>query len=477
MSFNTKFLFRQKIRPPTKVNNLVPEKPTKKPASKKKRNIKFWFGVVFAIGVWGGCIYIILVVAANSTYEESKTWSKNFLITLNQDLFVTPLIKVILTIVVLTKIRKIKSKLWFKIATKLADPLTTRALTILTIKPMSLQEMMKQKALQEAKYKEENPEPPQPDEEKNPEDLDKRNLAEIQIELDKSVNQSRDEFLPPRVVDPNLNRNTRMRRQTRHLRALGEATRIVVSPVQQPLESLRNFADNNSNSSPDSPDLFTNTLENTSLMKLDSAKKRTPRINANDSPSPERRPNYLDINASSVNLKSERDSKRKPRTLVNEFTENKNTNFIASNTLFEIPDLGKQQGERSQRQKSKSPERSQNLKKSQGDQLSQIVPQSSFERAGNVVEEKKSTAFDGKEKLQPPKQNNFMQSSTNLKNPESIFRSPREPEQSFRAKNSERGGLIPNNANDRDSSALVGSDLRRVKMEAKKTGKTRRYNI
>lgn len=196
------------------VNNLTPKKQRKQRDAqtiKKIQTIKTWLGIIFAICVWGGCVYIILVVAANSTFEESKTWSKNFLITLNQDMFVTPLIKVCITIVGLKRIRYIKHRLLFKIAKSLADPLTTRALTILTVKPMSLDEMLKQKAMNAVVEQDEKTKKAMQGAQNGEGEAGERDPMEVSLSVDKSETQA----LSPkkeRIIDPMLNLNTRKRR-------------------------------------------------------------------------------------------------------------------------------------------------------------------------------------------------------------------------------------------------------------------------
>lgn len=76
------------------------------------------------------CHYIVLVVFANSDEPESKDWAINFLISLVQDMGVSQMFKVILTIVCLRILLATKVPRYRKLAKMLVDRVTVRALAM-----------------------------------------------------------------------------------------------------------------------------------------------------------------------------------------------------------------------------------------------------------------------------------------------------------------------------------------------------------
>ena len=72
----------------------------------------------------------MLVVAASSDDDESKKWAQNYLISLAQALGISPVARVLLTIVLLKMISKGQSRGKVKIMKLLVCKMTTRALAM-----------------------------------------------------------------------------------------------------------------------------------------------------------------------------------------------------------------------------------------------------------------------------------------------------------------------------------------------------------
>lgn len=96
----------------------------------RAHRIRLTLGIILAIVVWGLCIYAIIVIAANSSMEEAKTWSKNFSLTIVQELFVMPFVKIFLTIFLLKRMGKVKNRFLFKIMRNLIVSVVARSLVI-----------------------------------------------------------------------------------------------------------------------------------------------------------------------------------------------------------------------------------------------------------------------------------------------------------------------------------------------------------
>ena len=96
--------------------------------------IKKIIGYILVLTALTGCIYIILVVAANLETEDTEKWSKSFLISLAQDLGVSQIFKVLLTVVVIRIMAKTRSQRVKKYLAILVDPITVRAIAIHAIK-------------------------------------------------------------------------------------------------------------------------------------------------------------------------------------------------------------------------------------------------------------------------------------------------------------------------------------------------------
>ena len=106
----------------------------KRRKQKKIAKIKKIIGYLLVLSAFAGCIYIILVVAANLTPEDTEKWSKSFLISLAQDLGVSQIFKVLLTVVVIRIMAKTRSQRVKKYLALLVDPITVRAIAIHAIK-------------------------------------------------------------------------------------------------------------------------------------------------------------------------------------------------------------------------------------------------------------------------------------------------------------------------------------------------------
>ena len=98
--------------------------------SRKIAKIKSIIGYILILGAVVSCHYIVLVVAANSTDEESKKWAQNYLISLAQAMGISPVVRVLLTVVVLKMIKKGHSRRTVKIMKLLLCKMTTRALAM-----------------------------------------------------------------------------------------------------------------------------------------------------------------------------------------------------------------------------------------------------------------------------------------------------------------------------------------------------------
>lgn len=116
------------------ININAPKEETR--TSKIKRYVRSVLSVAVVTVVMLGCTYIIIVVAANSTHEESQKWGKNLLISLAQDVFLSQILKLGITLYLLKIIAKKKRKrIVMKMMKFMIDPLAARALAISFIKP------------------------------------------------------------------------------------------------------------------------------------------------------------------------------------------------------------------------------------------------------------------------------------------------------------------------------------------------------
>ena len=93
--------------------------------------IKRIVGYLLVLGAAAGCNYAVLVVAANSTPEESQRWAKNFLISFGQDMVINQVLKACLTVVICKILYKNKiSGGVGKIMKGLMDLVTLRAIAM-----------------------------------------------------------------------------------------------------------------------------------------------------------------------------------------------------------------------------------------------------------------------------------------------------------------------------------------------------------
>ena len=439
---------------------------------------------------------MILVIAATNSYEESKSWSSNFAITLGQDMFITPMIKVLITIFVLKKIRNVKSRFWFKVTRKFADPLTTRALTILTVKPMSLDELLKQKALDAIKN------------DNSSNDKSKENQKESQTSLaelaksppdnedfdynpqrrsttkafDNSLNQSRDELVKKRIGDPNMNRNSRIRRERQTRIHIGAPENFLSnqenrSPLQRSSRRSRNPAAYLDNSFDASDPRLVNFIENDSSFENPNAGfefQKMSRKPTNGSPSMKA-------------MESDYPFGEPEFTAPNRKTSRKPTNgspsmkAMDSDTPFEGPEPSLRLRRQSRRQTvNNSPKREQISKNERKSEIQPQFLQQNFvgDGSGNAGEERRKSSPDRRESIQKsrrtmvPVQNTMV--TIGIDSP--LRPNLREPEQAFRTRSPHVGGLIKENENGDNCTEILGPDLRKVKMQIAKGG-GRRFNI
>ena len=106
----------------------------KRKRQQKIARIKRFVGYTLVLSAIAGCIYIILVVAANLTTEHTQKWAKSVLISFAQDLGVGQIFKVLLTVVVIRIMAKKKSRRVKKYLAILVDPITVRAIVIHAMK-------------------------------------------------------------------------------------------------------------------------------------------------------------------------------------------------------------------------------------------------------------------------------------------------------------------------------------------------------
>ena len=77
--------------------------------------------------------YIVLVIFANSEPDEAQNWATNYLMSLGQDMGVSQIFKVLLTVVCLRMMINVKGSKLKKILKALLDPVTVRALAMLVM--------------------------------------------------------------------------------------------------------------------------------------------------------------------------------------------------------------------------------------------------------------------------------------------------------------------------------------------------------
>ena len=119
----------------TKRNPQIREAEYKKREKTKKiAKIKKIVGSLIALTMLLGCGYIVLVVAANSSPEESQKWGTNFMISLAQDLGTSQVFKVVLSIILIRLVPKVHNKKLLWIMKKAMDPMSVRALAIVSDK-------------------------------------------------------------------------------------------------------------------------------------------------------------------------------------------------------------------------------------------------------------------------------------------------------------------------------------------------------
>lgn len=103
---------------------------TKRKKMLRTAKIKEIIGYFLALCVLGGCVYAVLVVSANTDSEISKKWAKNFMTSMAQDMGVSQVIKVLITVALIKIIAKGQKPKTVKILRFGVDPIITRALAL-----------------------------------------------------------------------------------------------------------------------------------------------------------------------------------------------------------------------------------------------------------------------------------------------------------------------------------------------------------
>mgnify|MGYP000942230061 FL=1 len=104
----------------------------------KIAKIKEIIGYMLALGVLGAATYMVLVIAANSDAKTSQVWALNFLTSVAQDMGVTQVVKVLITITLIKIIAKGQSPKTVKLLRMGIDPIIIRALALAFYKPGKL---------------------------------------------------------------------------------------------------------------------------------------------------------------------------------------------------------------------------------------------------------------------------------------------------------------------------------------------------
>jgi len=135
-----KMLLVTKIRSTKMILNLTRNDPRSRDEELKKRKrakkialIKMSFGYILVIASIAASIYSVLVVAANSSIEDSQNWAKNFMISISQDMVTSQIIKVLLTVFLFKCFVNAKNKCAKFLLKILVDPLTARALAMISL--------------------------------------------------------------------------------------------------------------------------------------------------------------------------------------------------------------------------------------------------------------------------------------------------------------------------------------------------------
>ena len=119
------------------IDYLTSRNPVLREMQLRKRNrlkriakIKKIIAYILILCIVGASHYIVLVIFANSEDSEAQYWAINYLISLAQDMGVSQIIKVLLTIVCLRMLVGARSARFKKILALMIDPVTVRALAM-----------------------------------------------------------------------------------------------------------------------------------------------------------------------------------------------------------------------------------------------------------------------------------------------------------------------------------------------------------
>lgn len=119
------------------IDYLTSRNPVLREMQLRKRNrlkriakIKKIIAYILILCIVGASHYTVLVIFANSEDSEAQYWAINYLISLAQDMGVSQIIKVLLTIVCLRMLVGARSARFKKILALMIDPVTVRALAM-----------------------------------------------------------------------------------------------------------------------------------------------------------------------------------------------------------------------------------------------------------------------------------------------------------------------------------------------------------
>ena len=122
------------------IRYLTARNPALREQQLRKRNrmrkiakIKTIFAYILILFIVVASHYIVLVIFANSDADEARNWATNYLMSLGQDMGVSQMFKVLLTIVCLRMMINVKGSKLKKLLRHLVDPVTVRAMAMVVM--------------------------------------------------------------------------------------------------------------------------------------------------------------------------------------------------------------------------------------------------------------------------------------------------------------------------------------------------------
>ena len=100
---------------------------------KKTGKLKKIVGYMLVLAIIVACHYIVLVIFANSSSSDSQDWAINLLISIAQDMGVSQLIKILVTVICLKFVVTIQSEKWKKVLRLLSDKVIMRSIAMSTM--------------------------------------------------------------------------------------------------------------------------------------------------------------------------------------------------------------------------------------------------------------------------------------------------------------------------------------------------------